>query len=360
MMKYLHKANILFGDLKNFQKLAKFVNFKNVALIVDGGVVSNQKIKNFIKAMPYKYLLVSLIREPSYHNLDELKHQIRNKGIKIIIAIGGGSTMDLAKGLAVLATNPGRAINYKGFPNLKHKPLPVITIPTLPGTGSEVAYNAVFTDSDTKTRLGINTVLNFPKLTFIDPSLAKTAPKQVLSYSLMDALCHALSSYISPNATPITKALAKEAYYSLAEGIIETDYTNMFWGSMMANMSLNNAGCGLEGSFSYTLGAHYGVPHGLGEGIFLPHLMKLYIDRGFKGYTYREFLDPDQVDDVEELIELYKEIPAPTDLNKWCCRKDIPLIIRETRKYYKDTPKGIKFTIKDAREMLEKYITREE
>lgn len=374
--RYRHNADIRFGNgiISEAHELIKKLGFTKPAIIVDQGVLlNNEKIQKFIEKKDKVF--VHEQQEPSYDYLEKFKSQLDNQSFDCLIAIGGGSTMDLAKGLAVLATNPGLAINYKGFPSLTNKPVPVITIPTLPGTGSEIAYNAVFTDTATKTRLGINTELNYPVLCIIDPELAISAPKKVLIASTMDCLCHTVSSFISPGASPLTKALAKQAFLELVDGIPllchESTHlkalNHLYLASIMANMSLNNAGCGLEGAFSYPLGAHYGVPHGIGEGIFLPYLVNFYVKQGFRGYeelydlvTVTKNTTPLIKNErfVEFINKLYHQLGAPENLYEYSItRADIPFITDHVKKCFNEVPPPVTFSVPDCKKMLEQHIT---
>ena len=115
-----------------------------------------------------------------------------------MIAIGGGSTMDLGKGIALLLNNDVPALSLKGFPKNINDPLPLITIPTIFGSGSEVSYNAVFIDEIEGRKLGINTRKNFPNSTLIDPLLTMSAPKKAIISSAMDTLVHCVDSFGDP------------------------------------------------------------------------------------------------------------------------------------------------------------------
>ena len=134
------------------------------------------------------------IFEPTYQYLDHLMLQVREKKIDqkldVWIGIGGGSSMDTAKGLAFLCANPGPSIKYKGFPKGYKHPLPVIAIPSTVGSGSEVSFNACFIDEQSKTKLGINDKNNFPVVSILDPKIVSTAPRSVLATSACDALVH--------------------------------------------------------------------------------------------------------------------------------------------------------------------------
>lgn len=376
VFRFISKVDIRFGIgiLRKAHKVVRDTGFTRFAVIIDSGVRDNKLLRYFLRNLSKEKLSIHIYEnpevEPSYKYLGQFKKLFKNKHYDSLIGIGGGSTMDLTKGLAVLLTNKGRAIKYKGFPKLKYDPLPVILIPSLPGTGSEVAYNAVFTDTDNKMRLGINTELNYPLLTIVDPGLCMSAPKKALISSTMDSLGHTITSFINPNASPITKMYAKEAFKHLGQGINNIDTiegrTSLCIASILNNISLNNSGGGLEGVFSYVLGANYGVPHGIGEGIFLPPLCRLYVSRGFNGYN--ELFDlvasPGQLLSIndkndlfcEYLEQLFFKLGAPTKL-EGVTRENIPSIIKQTKKYFKDAP--VKVTEEDINKMLEKFITKE-
>ena len=170
--------------------------------------------------------------------------------------------MDLVKGLAIVLVNRGSAINFKGFPVLDTPPVPVITIPTLAGTGSEIAFNAVFTDSDKKMRLGINSELNYPKFSIIDSELSINAPKFPTLFGFLDCLNHITEGFISSNSFEFSRQFSISGfrlwYKSINQYLVNPRSIeareNMFFASIFANMALNNVGSGLGGDFSYPLG----------------------------------------------------------------------------------------------------------
>jgi len=143
--------------------------------------------------------------EPTYSHLENTAEHFRGSGVDCIVAIGGGSTMDLGKGVALLMTNNVPALSLKGFPSDVHDPLPLLTVPSLPGSGAEVSYNAVFIDEDAGRKLGINSRKNFPKKAIVDPVLSMSAPLEAVVSSAMDSLVHCVDSFGSVKHTPLSR-----------------------------------------------------------------------------------------------------------------------------------------------------------
>ena len=132
--------------------------------ILDGQVHFETTVTNLKGAFPKIEIKINDKQgEPTYKYLNQLADYFRKKDIDLVIAIGGGSTMDLGKGVAFLISNPGDALQYKGFPSNTNEPIPLVTCPSLFGSGADVSYNAVFIDEYEGRKLGINSINNFPK-----------------------------------------------------------------------------------------------------------------------------------------------------------------------------------------------------
>jgi len=370
-------TDIRFGtdSLNQFVALVKDRNFTELGLIIDNNVKDLKIISDFIRVIEKEFrtrLFICDVAEPDYHYLDHVK-SVFSYDFDCLVAIGGGSVMDLTKGLAVLLKNEGPAISFKGFPKIENNPLPVITVPTLAGTGSEIAYNAVFTDSDNNMRLGINTELNYPVLAFVNPELSLSAPRSAVISGILDCLNHTTEGFISENASQFTKEISKSAFYLWYKSVIRINEnfddinarSDLFMASIYANMALNNVGSGLGGDFSYPLGALYRVPHGLGEGMFLPYIYRLYIDRGFSGFSGLYDSIPDQESGLSdkqkslkvcELLEgLYTALKVPTSLNKFGIdRSMIPILVEEIRGSFDSAP--VEFNEIDARKLFKHFI----
>lgn len=235
--------------------------------------------------------------EPSYQYLDQLMHKLKAEGVRdkvdMWIGIGGGSSLDVAKGLAILCNNQGPALNFRGFPKNIDKPLPVISVPSTTGTGSEVVYNASFIDEDSQVKMGINCEDNYPILAILDPRVVELAPKSVLSSSGCDALVHALESFVSVKSDSHTRLFSAHAYKLIMQnmpillegkGTVE-NWANMQWAAVYAMLGLSNTTSGPTGALSYYLGTHFNVPHGVAGGVFIAKVTKHNHDSGYYDYA---------------------------------------------------------------------------
>ena len=229
------------------------------------------KIRFFDKADP----------EPKLDLADEGARIALKAKCDLVVGIGGGSAMDLAKAVAAVAGNQGRAADYLGLNRVPGPGLPTIMIPTTAGTGSEVTFTAVFVRPDLKKKEGMNSPYLYPDIALLDPELTLTLPPEPTATTGLDALCHAVESYTSVNASPMTEMLSLEAIRLIAENLRTCvhngrDLENrerMLLGSLYAGLGLANAGVTAVHSLSYPLGGQYGVPHGLANTILLPHVM---------------------------------------------------------------------------------------
>ena len=202
---------------------------------------------------------------------------------QVVVGIGGGSAMDTAKAIALLATNGGRVRDYNGTDRVPNDPRPLILIPTTAGTGSEVTANIAVTNADTHEKMSVRSPRNYPRLAFLDPELLAELPASPAAASGMDALVHAIESYVSTRATPMTRMLAYEATrretgHSLC-GFV-TNRANlehgaqMLFGSMLAGMAISHTGTGSAHAVARALGGKYGVPHGLACALMLEPVMR--------------------------------------------------------------------------------------
>ena len=229
------------------------------------------KIRFFEKADP----------EPKLDLADEGARIALKAKCDLVVGIGGGSAMDLAKAVAAVAGNQGRAADYLGLNRVPGPGLPTIMIPTTAGTGSEVTFTAVFVRPDLKKKEGMNSPYLYPDIALLDPELTLTLPPEPTATTGLDALCHAVESYTSINASPMSEMLSLEAIRLIAENLRTCVHNGrdlesreqMLLGSLYAGLGLANAGVTAVHSLSYPLGGQYGVPHGLANTILLPHVM---------------------------------------------------------------------------------------
>jgi len=323
--KFQLSTNLRYG-VGESEKLGKIIielGYSKIAAIVDQGVFEHSQIKKALNSIQEASLSLDVYKntavEPDYDYLESFKKQFIGKGYDCLVGIGGGSTLDLTKGIAVLITNEGEAITFRGFPKLKNKPLPIIAIPTTAGTGSEVTYNAVFTDNHQKKKMGINSTLNFPVCAIIDPIITLNCPKSVTVSSGADALVHTLESFVHKNHTLASRLYSKEAFRLLFNNLMrvldESENVEVrgaiALGAYLAGAALINAGSGPSGAFSYPLGAVYHVPHGYAGAIFLSYITRHNVENGYAGYAELydliEGIDR-SIPDTQKNIEFAKQI----------------------------------------------------
>lgn len=199
-----------------------------------------------------------------------------------VVGIGGGSALDCAKAVAVLAANKGKAVDYLGLNKVPGPGLPKIMVPTTAGTGSEVTFTAVFVRRDLKKKEGMNSPYLYPEVALLDPLLTLTLPPGPTATTGIDALCHAVESYTSVNASPMSEMISIEAIRLIAENLRTCVHYGkdvaareaMLLGSLYAGLGLANAGVTAVHSLSYPLGGKYGIPHGLANTLLLLPVME--------------------------------------------------------------------------------------
>ena len=231
-----------------------------------------------IKAVLYDRVLP----EPPLEQADEGAKMALKGKCDIVIGIGGGSAMDVAKAIAVVAAHNAEAKDFLGLNKVPAPGLPTIMIPTTAGTGSEVTFTAVFVRKDLRKKEGMNSVFMYPDLALLDPELTLSLPPQPTAASGMDALCHAIESYTSVIASPASELFSLEAIRLISENLrtcvhngkdLEAREAQML-GSLYAGIGLANAGVGAAHSLSYPLGGKYGISHGVANTLMLPRIME--------------------------------------------------------------------------------------
>ena len=246
--------------------------------------------------------------EPRIELADEGAKIALKKKCDGVIAIGGGSAMDLGKAIAVLAANKGKAEDYLGLNRVPGPGLPKIMIPTTAGTGSEVTFTAVFIRKKLKKKEGMNSPYLYPELALLDPELTLTLPPQPTAATGIDALCHAIESYTSVNASPMSEMMSLEAIRLISDNLRTAvhDGANieareaMLLGSLYAGLGLANAGVTAVHSLSYPLGGKYGISHGLANTIMLPPVMNFNLPGNLEKFV-----------DIAELMGEVVDGPAP-------------------------------------------------
>ena len=273
------------GSLLTLATHIKELHAQNPLIVIDKNLAKTalqERIASILVSDGIKFTVFDKIEpEPPIELADEgAALAIKNK-CDIIIGIGGGSAMDVAKAIAVIATNKGEAADFLGLNKVPKAGLPKIMIPTTAGTGSEVTFTAVFVRKALKKKEGMNSPFLYPELALLDPELTLSLPPAPTAQTGLDALCHAIESYTSINSSPMSEMFSLEAIALIAENLRTCVHDGknivarerMLLGSLYAGIGLANAGVTAVHSLSYPLGGKYGVGHGLANTIMLPPVM---------------------------------------------------------------------------------------
>ena len=241
-----------------------------------------EKVSDYFKKAGMTIAIFDKVEgEPPLELADEGAKMATAKKCDIVVGIGGGSTMDVAKAVAVIAANKGAAKDYLGLNSVPGPGLPTIMVPTTAGTGSEVTFTSVFIRKDLNKKEGMNSPYLYPDIALLDPELTLSIPSHVTATTGVDALCHAIESYTSITASPMSEMVSLEAIDLISSNLRACVHNGadleargqMLLGSLYAGLGLANAGVTAVHSLSYPLGGMYGIPHGLANTLLLPAVM---------------------------------------------------------------------------------------
>lgn len=326
---------IQLGLLKNFAKEVEAFSLKRPLLIWDQNLKNTEyfetiksKLLNF--SSNGVFMPLKLTGEPSYELLSELLEGLDMSSFDSVVSLGGGSIMDIGKGLALLASNPCEPKTLKGFPTGLNDPLPHITIPSVLGSGAEASFNAVFIDEAEGKKLGINSINNFPTMVLVDPLLTMSAPKPVVISSALDCMVHCVDSFGSLKSSPISKMFSVEAFRNVWTFISERDLDDaksrllLAQASILGIYGLMNSGDGPTNGFAYYFGVKKKIAHGMAGGMFLCDVMKWNYDNGYMSYNH--LISDTSTSDMDEFFNIFsqrlEEFSIPTLLDYGFKSKD--------------------------------------
>lgn len=274
------------GSLGQVAAEVKRLGKSQIMVITDPGIVAAglvDKLTAVLQKADIAYNIYDQIEpDPRLQIAVATAEKLRETNTDMVIAIGGGSAIDIAKVAAILVTNEGDIGSYFGIDMIPRAGLATIIIPTTAGTGSEVTPIAILSDHEEKLKKGIVSPYLFPTVALLDAELTVGLPPHVTAATGMDALIHAVEAFTSKNADPLTDVLACQAmeliYTNIRKvfsdgGDVEAR-TNMLEGSMLAGMAFANAGVTAVHAFAYPIGAEFHIPHGVANSIMLTPVME--------------------------------------------------------------------------------------
>lgn len=282
---------------------------------------------------------------PTIENVQHGVTAYKESGAQCIVAIGGGSSMDTAKGIGIIVNNPEFADvrSLEGVAPTKNKSVPIIAVPTTAGTAAEVTINYVITDSEKNRKMVCVDVHDIPVVAIVDPDMMSTMPPKLTAATGMDALTHAIEGYITKGAWELSDMFHLKAIEiisrSLRNAVKNTPdgRTDMALGQYIAGMGFSNVGLGIVHSMAHPLGALYDTPHGVANAIILPTVMEY--NAPATGTKYREIaraMGVPGVDDmtqdeyrkaaIDAVRQLSMDVGIPTDLRAIVKPSDIPFL----------------------------------
>lgn len=323
--------------------------FKKALVCSDPDLIKfgvTKKVTDVLEANGLAYAIYSNIKaNPTIENVQLGVEAFKDAQADYLIAIGGGSSMDTAKGIGIVIANPefSDIRSLEGVAPTKNKSVPIFAVPTTAGTAAEVTINYVITDVEKNRKMVCVDPKDIPVVAFVDPDMMSTMPKGLTAATGMDALTHAIEGYITAGAWELSDMFHLKAIEIIARSLrhavdnIPDGREGMALGQYIAGMGFSNVGLGIVHSMAHPLGALYDTPHGVANAIILPTVMEYNAEA--TGEKYREIARAMGVQDVDSMTQeeyrkaavdavrkLSKDVGIPEDLKQIVKKEDIPFL----------------------------------
>ena len=274
------------GAIQSIPDEIKGRGFKKAFVCSDPDLIKfnvTKKVTDVLENAGIDYEIYSEIKaNPSVANVKTGVEAFKASGADCIVAIGGGSSMDTAKAIGIIITNPefGDVISLEGVAETKNKAVPIIAVPTTAGTAAEVTINYVITDEEKHRKMVCVDVHDIPVVAVVDPDMMSSMPKGLTAATGMDALTHAIEGYITAGAWELSDMFHLKAIEVIARSLrgavnnTPDGREGMALGQYIAGMGFSNVGLGIVHSMAHPLGALYDTPHGVANAIILPTVME--------------------------------------------------------------------------------------
>ena len=286
------------GSIARIADEVKRLGGTKVMIVTDPGLVKAGIVSRLEELLSGGGLSVAIFDavepDPRYEIASQAANDTKESGADLVIGIGGGSSLDIAKVASILVTNTEPVSAMFGIDLVPKPGLPLILVPTTAGTGSEVTSIAILSDYGEKLKKGIVSPYLFPQVALLDAELTLGLPQDATASTGMDALIHAVEAFTSKNAYPLTDMLAIEAMRLISDNI-RTAFANgsnvaarerMLEGSLLAGMAFANAGVTAVHAFAYPIGAEFHIPHGVANSIMLAEVMEFNMMGNLSKFAY--------------------------------------------------------------------------
>ena len=337
------------GAIKDIATEAKGRGFKKAFVCSDPDLIKfgvTKKVIDVLEGAGLDYEIYSNINpNPTIENVQTGVEAFKKSGADYLIAIGGGSSMDTAKGIGIVIANPEfeDIRSLEGVAPTKNKSVPIFAVPTTAGTAAEVTINYVITDVEKNRKMVCVDPKDIPVVAFVDPEMMSSMPKGLTAATGMDALTHAIEGYITAGAWELSDMFHLKAIEiisrSLRNAVANTPEgrADMALGQYVAGMGFSNVGLGIVHSMAHPLGALYDTPHGVANAIILPTVMEY--NAPATGEKYREIARAMGVQGVDSMTQeeyrkaaidavrkLSEDVGIPADLKAIVKEEDIPFL----------------------------------
>ncbi|MHC4663640.1 MAG: iron-containing alcohol dehydrogenase [Planctomycetota bacterium] len=278
------------GVVSELPQVLKEKNLNRALLVTDKGIAQSgllERITGSLKKGQIEFEIFDSVEpNPKDYNVADGTSAAKSIDADCIVAVGGGSPIDCAKAVAVLATYGGKPRHYAGPGKITGRVLPVIAIPTTAGSASEVTFSAVITDSEERTKFSYRSTRIAPVYTFADPEMTVTMPPPLTAATGMDALTHAVEAYTATEAEPISDAAAlyaielvsKHLKAAFDDGENLEARSGMLVGSILAGIAFSHSDVASVHCLAESLGGMYDLPHGVCNAVILPVMMEYCMD----------------------------------------------------------------------------------
>ena len=341
------------GSLAKLPQLVARFSARRVLVVGDPGLVKAGLIERvthiLTQASIAHEVFTDLKSDPEVRSVVEGTAFAKARGCDLVVAIGGGSAMDTAKGIGLMMSLDGRIEDYFGIDRIDRAGAPVIAIPTTAGTGSEVTVWSVLHDTNTDQKVVIGSPHICPRIALLDPELSRSLPAAITAATGMDALTHAIESYVNQLCHPFVDATAEHSIAligqhlrtAVAQGNCMEARGNMLIASSLAGIAFNRVRLGLVHAFSLPLGNIYHIPHGLVNGIMLPAVMAFNVPGNLKKYARIAMLLGENIEGLSLREAAYRSVTAVEQL-----KLDVGLT--QTLSDFGLTPEGFDRVITEA------------
>lgn len=318
---YNPRTKLIFGSgaVARIGESAKELGAKKILLVTDPGIVSAGhagQVRHLLETAGMKVACFDAVEEnPSTLCVEKCVEVARRASIDTIVGVGGGSSMDTAKGCNFILTNGGHMKDYWGIGKAKQPMLPLIAIPTTGGTGSECQSFALITDVRTHQKMACGDPKAAARVAILDPALTLSQPERVTACSGIDAIAHAVETAVTRKRTPLSELFSREAFRLTFAGLPRvlkspTDLEARGWmllGAAWGGTAIENSMLGAAHSAANPLTAHFGIAHGHAVGLMLPHVVRFNAHEPGPAAAYAELAHAAKVAPRAETGEIAAE-----------------------------------------------------